>query len=126
MKLLIFAAGHNYCWFGSAFFLQTCDIAMVTTFAPSLANLFMAHWEQEVINTDPPPRQLSFWRRYVDDVLLWDGDLPSLETFFSRLNQNDRGITLQYEASHSQIHFLDLNIVVKDGRLDYKYILQGD
>lgn len=117
IELLIFATGHNYFCFGGYLFLQTCGVAMGATFAPSLANLFMARWEKEVIDTDPP-RELRLWRRYIDDVLLlWDGNLPSLEGFLSRLNQNDRGISLHYEASHSQIHFLDLNIMVKDGRL---------
>lgn len=80
-------------------------------FTPSLANLFMAYWEREVIDTNPP-RELRLWRRYVDDVLLlW------FKAFFSSLNSNDRGISLQYEISQFQIHFLDLNISVRDGCL---------
>lgn len=74
---------------------------MCAKFVPSLANMFMAHWEIEVINTDPP-KELRLWRRYIDDLSL-------LEAFFS--NQNNRGISLQYEASHSQINFLDLIII---------------
>lgn len=82
IELLILATGHNYFCFGGYLFLQTCGVAMGATFAPSLANLFMARWEKEVIDTDPP-RELRLWRRYIDDVLLlWDGNLPSLEAFF--------------------------------------------
>lgn len=65
-----------------------------------------------------PPSELRLWRRCIDDVLLiWEGDLLSLEAFFAKLNSNDRGISLQYETSESQIHFLDLNIFVRDGCL---------
>lgn len=40
-----------------------------------------------------------------------------MKLFFVELNQNDRGISLQHEASQTHIHFLDLNIMVKEGRL---------
>lgn len=117
MALLNFATSHNYFWFGGDFFLQICGVAMGAKFAPSLANLFMARWEKEVIDTNPP-KELRLWRRYIDDVLLvWDGDMPSLENFFSQLNSNNRGISLQFEASQSRIHFLDLNIMVANGSL---------
>lgn len=97
--------------------MQAVGVAMGTKFEPSLANLFMARWESEVIDTNPLKEQ-RFWKRYIDDVLLvWEGDFPSLEVFFQKLNLNDKGISLQYEASKSQIHFLDLNIEVRDGQL---------
>lgn len=81
----------------------------------SLANLFMAFWERKVIDANPP-RQLRIWKRYIDDILVvWEGDLPSLENVFSRLNDSDRVIFLKCEVSESQIHFLDLNITVNDG-----------
>lgn len=90
---------------------------MSAKFVPSLAKLFMARWESEVIDINPP-KELRLWRRYINDVLLlWDEDLPSLKAFFVKLNQNDRGISLQYEASQTKIHFLDLNIVVRNGCL---------
>lgn len=117
LSLLSFATGHNYFWFDGDFFLQIRGAAMGAKFAPSLANLFTARWEKEVIDSNPP-KELRLWRRYIDDVLLlWDGDQASLENFFTQLNQNDRGISLQFEISCSEIHFLDLNIIVKNGRL---------
>lgn len=77
----------------------------------------MARWEMKVIDSNPP-KELCLWRRYIDDVLLlWDGDQASLESFFAQLNRNDRGISLQLEISCSEIHSLDLNSLVKNGRL---------
>lgn len=85
MIFLFFATGHNYFWFGEEFFLQICGVAMGAKFSPSLAKMFMARWEIEVIDTDPP-KELRLWRRYIDDVLLlWVRDLPSLEAFFPDL-----------------------------------------
>lgn len=116
MDLLRFATSHNYFWFWGDFFLQISDVAMGAKFAPSLANLFMAYWETETIDIDPR-KELQLWKRYIDEVILiWEGDV-SLESFLLKLNQNDRGIVLQHEASDTEIHFLDLNITVK-GRLN--------
>lgn len=101
INLLIFATSHNCFWFGGNFNLQMCGVAMGAKFTPSLANLFMAYWKREVIDVNPP-KELHLWKRYIDDVLLLlEGDLPSLETFFSKLNANNRGICLKYEASQS-------------------------
>lgn len=53
IELLVFATGKNYFWFGDNFYLQTRGVAMDAKFVPSLANLFMAYWEKEVIGTNP-------------------------------------------------------------------------
>lgn len=115
MELLDFSMEHNHFWYGGAHYLQTKGVAMGAKFAPSMANLFMAKWEEDVVLKDSPP-QLVMWRRFIDDVLfIWDGDINSVTTFLSVLNNNDRGISLTHEASATQIHFLDLTITVVNG-----------
>lgn len=49
MDLLKYAATHNYFWFGGGFFLQNRGVAMGAKHAPSVTNLFMARWEDDVI-----------------------------------------------------------------------------
>lgn len=69
---------HNYFWYEDQFFLQLTCVAMLTKFAPSVANLLMAHWEESVIFA-PPWHELIFWRCYVDDVLfIWKGSVDML------------------------------------------------
>lgn len=87
---------------------------MGAKFVPSMANLFMAKWEEHVIYRQPRP-ELVFWKRYTDDILLWDGSVESLNIFRDTLNNNDRGISLQHEYSKTEIHFLDLRIIVCEG-----------
>ena len=110
MSLLRFATSSNYFWFEGKFYKQETGVAMGAKYAPSLANLFMAKWEEDVIyNADIP--ELTLWARYIDDILLlWDGPLDRLEGFMSELNLNQRGIQLKFEASQSEIHYLDLNV----------------
>lgn len=50
-------------------------------------------------------------------LIIWEGDFLSLKAFFVELNQNDRGGSLQLEARQTHIHFLNLNIMVKNGHL---------
>lgn len=98
----------------------TRGVAIGAKFAPSLANLLMAKWEEDVIYALKRP-ELVLWARYIDDtLLLWKGDCESLDEFMSCLNSNDKGIRLSYEASPTSIHFLDLEITVVDKHLEFK------
>lgn len=49
LKLLEFAMEHNYFFFDGEFYLQATVVAMGAKFAPSLANLFMALWENDFL-----------------------------------------------------------------------------
>lgn len=90
---------------------------MGAKFAPSMAHLFMAKWTEDVVLHDRPS-QLIMWKRFIDDILcIWDGDAESVATLLSFLNNNNRGIILSYEASLTQIHFLDLVITIEDGKI---------
>lgn len=104
----MFAMVHNYMWYNDSYYLQTRGVAMGAKFVPSLANLFMVRWEEGVIYSEITPKLL-FWRRYIDDVLLWSGSKESLILFIMTVN-NERGISLSFESSEETIHFLDLEI----------------
>lgn len=65
---------------------------MGAKFAPSLANLFMAQWEEEAIIHGNWP-ELIIWKRFIDDaIFLWKGTSDRLESFLSSLDQNNFGI----------------------------------
>lgn len=90
---------------------------MGAKFASSMANLFMAKWEEDVVYHESRS-ELVLWKRYIDDILLlWDGSLESHNEFITGLNTNNRGILLTQEASSVEIHFLDLRIRVIEGRI---------
>lgn len=42
---------------------------MGAKFAPSVANAFMSQWEESVIYSNIPT-ELTFYKRYIDDVLI--------------------------------------------------------
>lgn len=86
---------------------------MGAKYAPSLANLFMAQWEEHVVYAQRRP-EVVLWARYIDDILLlWDGDEVDLSEFMCSRNMNNRGIHLSYEVSCKEFNFLDLKISVR-------------
>ena len=117
LDCLKFCLLRNYFWFNKEFFLQQCGVAMGARFAPSVANLFMAHWERDIVFQDRP-HQLRCYRRYIDDlIMVWEGDLPSLQLFMDKLNSNTKNIVLTWTVSHDKINFLDLEIFKSDNVL---------
>lgn len=60
MELLRFATRSNYFWYNDQFFLQRKGVAMGAKFDPSLANLFMAVWEEDVVYALQRP-ELTLW-----------------------------------------------------------------
>uniref|UniRef100_A0A8C5WJC8 Reverse transcriptase domain-containing protein n=1 Tax=Leptobrachium leishanense TaxID=445787 RepID=A0A8C5WJC8_9ANUR len=57
---------HNYFWFSEEFYLQVSGTAMGTRFAPSFANLFMAHWENSFLSDWKT--NLVLYRRYISTI----------------------------------------------------------
>lgn len=77
------------------FFLQTRGTAMGTRFAPSYANLFMGHFESQIIqNQHAWVENIVLYKHYIDDLIfIWDGSETDFTNFTTHLNQNDYGIT---------------------------------
>ena len=114
---LEYSLDHNYFWYGNEYYKQICGIAMGAKYAPSVANLYMAEWEAEVLY-NRKPQQLLLYRRFIDDILIiWDGDKESLIDFGFYLNSNDKNIKLTWELSDEKINFLDLEITKEGTKL---------
>lgn len=127
LKLLEFAMEHNYFYFGGEFYLQSTGVAMGAKFAPSLANLFMALWENDFLFSREDSRPF-FWRLYIDDaIFLWGGrgDVESLHKFMEYLNSNQWGVRFTYQFSTSSIPFLDLVIYREQNSLWIKTQIHG-
>lgn len=83
LKCLEYGLHQSYFWHNSDYYKQIKGIAMGVKFAPSMANLFMAKWEEELVFRDLPP-ELVLYKRYIDDlIVIWTGDVESLTHFFS-------------------------------------------
>lgn len=89
---------------------------MGSSFAPSLANLFMARLEEDLIlNAEQNPFRshiLMFWQ-YIDDYFCIFSDPSQLTQFMEWINQIHPSISFTVEGSATEVHFLD-TIVYKD------------
>lgn len=80
---------------------------MGAKYAPSVANLVLAKWEEEKIYHWWP--EMSLYKRYIDYILLiWEGPQDGLINFLKQLNNSEYGLSFTGEWSMDQIHFLDL------------------
>ncbi|KAJ1083203.1 hypothetical protein NDU88_003363 [Pleurodeles waltl] len=89
LDLAHLALTRNYFKFEDSFFLQTQGTSMGSTFAPSLACLYVDHIERHtILHEDNPYRdQIKLWKRYIDDVLLiWTGSKEEAQAFAIWLN----------------------------------------
>lgn len=68
----------NYFWHNHAYYKQAIGIAMGAKFAPSVANAFMAQWEDQSIYENTPA-ELTLYKRYIDDgIIVWNGKREAL------------------------------------------------
>lgn len=112
---------NNRMKFGNMFVRQHKGIAMGMAPAPSIANLFVAIYEEAHVSPFPSS-SLHFLRRFIDDGFgIWlrdpnqQEDDAKWESFQSIIN----GMGLQWEFSDrsSNVTFMDLNIHLRRGRL---------
>ncbi len=84
-------------------YLQVGGTAMGTRVAPSLANIFMADFEEKYVYTYH--KQPLFWKRYLDDcVLVWVHGEEELKKFLDHLNSVHPTIkfTMEYSPEKNQ------------------------
>ena len=82
---------------------------MGTKLAPAYANIFMGKLEHIILSS--APLKPSFYKRYIDDILiLWPHSITELNNFITALNNYHPSIKFTYEFNPDKITFLDVNI----------------
>ena len=113
------ALTQNYFEFEGTIYLQTHGTSMGSTFAPSLAGLYVSNLEHEHIlsATNPFRENIRVWKRYIDDIfVVWRGSERLARDFLVWLNHCNAFLKFTQEIGQSCLVFLDLNIYV-DGNL---------
>ena len=89
---------------------------MGTRMAPSYANLFLAKFETDALRN--APFQPHTWWRYIDDIfIIRTHSVDNLHTFTSYLNSIHLTIKFTPNYSHTSIPFLDVNVLLEDGKI---------
>lgn len=94
----------HYFWHGNTYYKQIKGITMGAKFAPSVANIFMAAWEEKYLSSYS---QRIMYKQYKDYVLIvWKGEISTLD-FLTKLNQCPEYYSF---VGIKRLHFLDLTI----------------
>ena len=105
--------------FNNKIYIQKKGVAMGQRFAPSVANIYLALWEeglQHKFNNFP-----TTWFRYIDDIFcIWNHDETSLLSFLSDVNNFDANIKITHTFSPSFSTFLDLTLYKQNDQLHHK------
>ena len=78
--------------FNSIIFQQVDGVALGSPLGPSLANAFLAHYEQIWLNNCPDEFKPVYYKRHVDDVFVLFQSLQHLEKFNEYLNTKHTNI----------------------------------
>ncbi|KAJ1151578.1 hypothetical protein NDU88_004358 [Pleurodeles waltl] len=120
MQCASVALKENFFQFETRLFHQIQDTSMGSTFAPSLACLYMFAFEQRYILTPEQPffTNIRLWRRYIDDILVvWKGSNELALDFTKWVNTLDTNLRFSSSISDQEVSFLDLRITLRDGYL---------
>ena len=121
LRLLEISLKRNDFHFNLKTYLQVKGTAMGKKFAPSYANIFMAEWEEDIMQRVPTKPEI--WKRYLDDCFtIWNGSKESLQEFFEFLNNDNPSIHLKMEISDTSVSFLD-TVVFKGDRINTEHRL---
>ena len=112
IKLLQINLLNNHFVFNKNTYIQTFGIAMGKSFAPHLANIYLAEFDKLAINYKLKPL---LFTRYIDDIFfIWTDTMENLCTFQNYLNTLIPDITLNFTNSYNSIDFLDLTVFISN------------
>ncbi|KAJ1189456.1 hypothetical protein NDU88_006201 [Pleurodeles waltl] len=114
------AMTQNYFQFEETLYHQIRGTSMGSTFAPSLACLYMYQFEKLFILPTENPffENIKLWRRYINDILIiWQGSLQTIDSFTNWINTLDPFLRFTAHVSTTQVPFLDLMIQIVNGKL---------
>lgn len=110
--------------FNGKYYLQIKGTAMGKRFAPAYANIFMADWEDRVLNKCN--KKPLHYVRYLDDIFgIWSHTKKDFLEFINILDTHDPSIRVKYEIHDKSIDFLDTTVYkgttfYQDQKLDIK------
>ena len=90
---------------------------MGSPLGPILANIFLSHHEENWLNKCPIEFKPSFYRRYVDDILVLFEPPELAHTFREYMSSKHQNINFTVEQENiGSISFLDGNVCRKNGK----------
>ena len=116
IKMAEFVLKNNFFEFDTNVYQQISGTAIGTKFAPPYACIFMDQLETKFLeNQNLKPL---VWFRYIDDIFfIWIHSEENLRNFMAEFNLFSDDIKFTYEYNKDSISFLDLKVILSNGKL---------
>ena len=108
-SLLQFAVKDNLILFNGKYYIQIDGVAMGSPLGPTLANVFLCHWEGIWLEKCPKQFRPLYYRRYVDDTFLLFASESHVKKFLRYLNSRHDNMNFTFETEvDNKLPFLDV------------------
>ena len=101
--------------FDNKLYKQIDGVAMGSPLGPTLANVFLYHYEKIWLNKYPSQFKLVVYRRYVDDIFVLFKSKEYSKLFFNYINSQHKNLKFTFETEDfNNFSFLDVKITRKN------------
>ena len=113
-KLLSFAVKDSFFIFNGTYYKQVDGVAMGSPLGPTLANIFLCHWEEIWIQKCPKQFKPEYYNRFMDDTFLLFSSENHVKKFHKYINTRHKNMTFTFEVEkNNSLAFLDV-LVTRD------------
>ena len=110
--LLELATKESFILFNGQYYKQIDGVAMGSPLGPTLANIFLCHYESKWLDQCPSSFKPLYFKRYVDDIFCLFSSEEHVESFRNYLNRCHPNMTFTSENENDNcLPFLDVNVM---------------
>lgn len=117
LEFLKISVTNTYFLFNNVLYQQIEGLAMGNPLAPSLANIFLCNFEENMFDNCPPDIKPLYYRRYLDDTFAIFHNEAQADHFLTFLNNQHPNITFTIEKEfNNKLPFLDVLVDKNDNQ----------
>ena len=110
--LLELATKESFILFNGQYYKQIDGVAMGSPLGPTLANIFLCHYEHKWLDRCPSSFKPLYFKRYVDDIFCLFTDEGHVQSFLTDLNTCHPNMSFTFENEKDNcLPFLDVNVI---------------
>ena len=117
-SLLNLAVKDAFFLFNGKYYIQLDGVAMGSPLGPSLANVFLCHWEEIWLKICPEQFSPQYYNRFMDDTFLLFSKEDHVKIFLRYIDSRHKSMSFTHEVeSNNSLAFLDVLVTRKDNLL---------
>ena len=115
--LLGFATKNVLILFNGKYYEQIDGVSMGSPLGPTLANVFLCHWEEIWLNKCSVKFKPLYYKRFMDDTFLLFSSMDHIKKFFRYINSRHKNMSFTYEVENDdKLPFLDILVTREENK----------